>query len=327
VFGKVVRTQMNAIEKKKMQTVTIGDFARSFGTTPDDFSSQCLRLIDGTDFSYRRCEQQERDGIILEVLRKLKSDHQVIAAPERKGIWEKGWAENLAAFQDSGFDPQALMPKFLRENQPIRYAGDYIMPRNPRFEYDFMTVFRTWLFQKYLADKRTVYEFGCGTGLNLVLLADLFPESVLYGLDFVPSAVGLVNAIGENGPGNIHGHLFDMIHPDGTFDLEPGSAVLTFGALEQLAGRFTDFIEFLLAKKPALVMHVEPTVELYDENLLFDFLAVEFHRKRGYTENLLPHLQALERRGSLRILKTKRLFFGSLFMEGYTYMVWQPVQK
>lgn len=316
---------MNADDQKKMQKVAIADFAQSFGTTREDFSNHCLKLIDELDFSYRGLDPRERDAVILEVLRKLKSDRQVIAAPERKDIWEKGWAENLVAFKKSGFDPGALIPKFLRENQPIRYNGDYIMPRNPRFEYDYMTVFRTWLFQKYLTDPQTIYEFGCGTGLNLVLLAGLFPESKLHGLDFVPSAVDLVNAIGAHGPNNIRGHLFDMMHPDDAFELAPGSAVFTFGAIEQLAGRFTEFIQFLLHKNPALVMHVEPTVELYDENLLFDHLAIEFHRKRGYTENLLPHLQELERQGAIRILKTKRLYFGSLFMEGYTYIVWQPV--
>lgn len=308
-----------------MEQVTVHDFAKSFGTTPDDLSAACLKAMEESDFSYRKFDQQERDAVILGVLTKIKNDQQVIAAPERKDVWELGWAENLEMFKKSGYDRRALVPKFLRENQPIRYNGDYIMPSNSRFEYDFMTVFRLWLFPKYFSTIRTIYEFGCGTGLNLVLLANIWPEGAYRGLDFVQSAVDLVNSIGRKCSWDIRGHLFDMIHPDCTIKLDAGTGVFTFGALEQLANQYEAFIQYLLEQKPEVVIHVEPTIELYDETLLFDHLAIEFHRKRGYSEKLLPYLQDLENQGHLEILKVKRLYFGSLFMEGYSYIVWKPV--
>ncbi len=307
-----------------MQQVTVDDFAASFGTTPDNFSPECLNAIQKSDFSFRRFDPEERDAVILEVLHKIKHDQQVIAAPERKAVWEQGWAENLASFKQNGFDLRALVPKFLRENQPIRYNGDYIMPANARFEYDYMTVFRLWLFQNFFAENQSIYEFGCGTGLNLVLLANLWPARTYHGLDFVPSAVDLVNSIGGHSNWHIQGHLFDMIHPDPEFELDAECGVFTFGALEQLAGRYEDFIQYLLAQKPGRVIHVEPTIELYDETRLFDYLAIEFHRNRGYSENLLPYLQKLEAQGRIEILKVKRLYFGSLFLEGYTYIIWKP---
>jgi hypothetical protein len=308
-----------------MQQVKMDDFAASFGTTPDEFSSECVEAIEKSDFSYRKFEQPERDRIILEVLRKIQNDQQVIAAPERKDVWECGWAENLEMFKQSGCDPRSLVPKFLREKQAIRYNGDYILPTNPRFEYDYMTVFRIWLFQKYFSNMRHIYEFGCGTGLNLVLMAGLLSKCAYHGLDFVQSAVDLVNSIGDHHPWDIQGRLFDMIHPDREFKLDQGAGVLTFGALEQLASRFEAFIQYLLEQKPVVVVHVEPTIELYDEDVLFDHLAIEFHRKRGYSEKLLPYLQSLESENTIKLEKVKRLNFGSLFMEGYTYMIWTPV--
>ncbi|MDA8139110.1 MAG: class I SAM-dependent methyltransferase [Desulfobacteraceae bacterium] len=308
-----------------MPNITIADFARSFGAAPEEFSARCLAAIEESDFSYRRFSQAERDAVILEVLRKIETDQQVIAAPERREVWQRGWAENLELFKKSGFDPRALVPKFLRENQPIRYDGDYILPANARFEYDYMTVFRIWLFQKYFVGLPGVYEFGCGTGLNLVLMAGLHPGGDYHGLDFVPAAVELVNSIGQHGDWRIQGHLFDMLHPDSAFKIEPGSGVLTFGALEQLASQHEAFLQYLLKQQPAVVVHVEPTIELYDEAKLFDYLAAAFHRKRGYTQGLLPRLQELEGQGRVKLLHVKRLGFGSLFMEGYTAIVWQPV--
>jgi SAM-dependent methyltransferase len=308
-----------------MLEVSIGDFAKSFGTTIDDFSKEYLKTIHEFDFRYETLDKETRDNIILTVLQRIQNDKQIIGVEERQTEWESGWAENLDNFISSGGNLEALVPKFIRENQPIRYNGDYIMPSNPKFEYDYMTIFRIWLFQKYLTTFKSVYEFGCGTGLNLVLLATLFPDKEFHGLDFVLSAVNLVNKIGESRTWKIRGHLFDMTNPNETFKINDNSAVFTFGAIEQLAGKFKKFILYLLQNKPGLCIHVEPTVELYDENRLFDYLAINFHRKRGYTEGLLPYLQSLDKQGKIKLLKVKRLNFGSLFMEGYTYFVWQPL--
>lgn len=308
-----------------MPEVTVADFARSFAATEDEFSAECLQAVNNCDLSYSLLDQKQRDDVILCVLKKIASDTQVIGAEERTSVWEQGWSENLNAFKSQNHSLEALIPKFIRENQPIRYNGDYIMPSNPRFEFDYMTVFRIWLFQKYFAEYSNIYEFGCGSGLNLVLLASLFPEKDLCGLDFVQPPVDLIDTIGKTHNWRMTGHRFDMINPDDNFSLAENSAVFTFGALEQLASKTENFIQYLLRKKPGICIHVEPTVELYDENVLFDYLAIQFHRKRGYTERLLPRIQQLETEGKARILGVKRLNFGSLFMEGYTYIIWQPL--
>lgn len=322
---RIVSEAHSNFQESCMPQITIADFARSFAASEDEFSEECLKAIKGSDFSYKLLDQKERDDVILCVLKKIASDTQVIGAEERTSVWEQGWAENLHAFSEQNHNLEALIPKFIRENQPIRYNGDYILPANPRFEYDYMTVFRIWLFQKYFADHSNIYEFGCGSGLNLVLLASLFPQKNLYGLDFVQPSVDLINTIGKTHNWRLSGELFNMITPDDSFKLAENSAVFTFGALEQLASKTENFIQYLLHQKPGICIHVEPTVELYDENNLFDYLAIQFHRKRGYTERLLPRLQQLQAEGKTKILGVNRLNFGSLFMEGYTYIIWQPV--
>ncbi len=308
-----------------MPEVTLADFASSFGTTVDDFSQDCSRMIAEGEFGYEILDGEERDEIILDILKKIDSDEQVIGAKERKNVWYHGWEENLEKFIESGYDPEALIPKFIRRNQVVRYNGKYIRTSNPKFELNYITVFRQWVIEKYLAHYEPIYEFGCGTGFNLVAIANLYPSKKLYGLDFVQPSIDLVNKIGDCKGLHIKGLMFDMITPNVDFQLDEKSAIFTFGAIEQLAGRFENFVQFLLEKRPKLCIHIEPTIELYDENSLFDFLACKFHRKRGYTEGFLPHLQRLESQGKLRIEKIKRLRFGSLFMEGYMYFIWYPL--
>lgn len=307
-----------------MLKITVADFANSFGTDVGDIPAKCTNLIENIDFGYRVIRGKERDKVILDVLRKIETDKQVVGAEVRRGVWETGWAENLREFIESGGNINAITPKFIRAGRPIRFAQKYIMPNNPNFELDYFSVFRLWLFKKYFADFDSIYDFGCGTGFNLVTLAQLFPEKRLYGLDFVPSASDLINKLAHRYKWNMTGFLFDMISPDETLRLDENSAVLTAGAIEQLSGRFEAFLQFLLKSSPAICVHIEPTVELYDENNLVDYLAARFHRKRGYTQGFLPRLQQLQNEGVLELLKVKRLFFGSLYFEGFTYIVWKP---
>lgn len=312
------------MKDKTTQEVTLEDFVRSFGTTIEDIPDDCRELIAKTDFRYKILQGEERDKVILDVLKKIESDRQVIGAPERKDAWGKGWEENLQDFVNSGYDLNKLVPKFIRASQVVRFNGNYIMPFNPNFELDYFSIFRLWLFRRYLNNLESIYEFGCGTGFNLIVLSQLYPEAKLHGLDFVSSSVDLVSKLGEVYGWNMKGHLFDMLSPDDNFKIDNNSAIFTVGAVEQLASNFEPFLQFLLGQSPKLCIHVEPTIELCNENNLIDYLAMKFHRKRGYTENYLTRLRELEAQNRVEILKVKRLFFGSLYIEGYSLIIWEP---
>lgn len=307
--------------------LALEDFANSFGTTVDDIPNECKQLIANIDFRYRIIREEERDGIILNVLKKIESDQQVIGTEERKDAWEKGWSENLQEFIDNNFDLSKITPKFIRHGQPVRFNRQYIISINPNFELDYFKIFRTWLFKKYMKDFNYIYDFGCGTGFNLIALAQMYPDKELYGLDFVDPPRDMVNKIGEIYGWKMRGYIFDMISPDNDFKIEKNSVIFTSGSIEQLAGRFEPFLQFVLKKSPELCINIEPTIELYDENNLIDYLAMKFHRKRRYTENYLPRLMELDRQGKIEIIKVKRLFFGSLYMEGFTYIIWKPLNN
>jgi len=305
--------------------ITLDDFARSFGTDIEDIREKCIGLIDNHDFSYMLINGYEYDQLILHILKKIEEDRQIIGAPERKQVWSNGWEENYHDFIDSNYDLDKLIPKFIRYGQPIRYNLTYIKPSDPKFEFNYYSVFRQWLFKKYLAEYENMYEFGCGTGFNLVTLAQLYPDKNLYGLDFVPYPVKLINKIAEHYKYNLTGHLFDMISPNKfPLSLKENSAIFTIGSIEQLAGRFEKFIKYLLEQHVSLCIHIEPVIELYNENNLVDYLAIKFQEKRGYTKGFLPYLKKLESHKMIEILKAKRLFFGSLYMEGYNCIIWRP---
>lgn len=308
-----------------MKVVTAKDFARAFDVSESDIVDKCGRLIDSSDFSYSYIDGEQRDQLIIKILEKIKEDNQVIGEPKRKDVWQNGWQENLNDFIDSGYDLKALVPKYVRPNQPIRFMQKYILPHAPEFELQFFDVYRQWLFKTYFNDVDNCYEFGCGTGFNLVALAKLFPKMELYGLDFVKSSYDLVNEIAKAYSLNLKGCLFNMIEPDDHLRIKSNSGVFTIGSIEQLRGKFHDFIEYLIHNRPNVVVFTEPVVELYDIEKLEDYLAYRFQEKRGYTRDLLPYLQKLEGQNRIKIEKIRRLYFGSLFMEGYNLIAWRPV--
>jgi hypothetical protein len=305
--------------------LTLDTLAQSFGTTVDDLTDECHDLLQNMDSRYYLVSGIEREKLIADILHRIDDDKQIIGAPERTDKWFKGWKENLDDLRNSDYDLDSLMPKFIRKNQPIRFMGDYIIPSESHFEHVYFNIFRAWLFEKYFSKYDTIYDVGCGSSYNLIELCRRFPDKKVYGFDFVQSSVDIVNDLSKHHGFNTEGRLFNMIEPDFDVQLNDNSVFFTSGAIEQIASKFDNLIDFLLEKKPDLVVHIEPTYEVYDQSLLFDYLAAKFHRKRGYTMGYLPALQKLEAEGKIEIIKIKRLNFGSLFMEGFTNIIWRPL--
>jgi hypothetical protein len=285
-------------------------------------SRECADLIEGADFRYAVLEGKSRDAVYVRVLRTLESDLET-AGRHRKARWEDGWTQNLREFTASGYDLQSLVPKFVKQNEVVRLEGSYILPADPEFETHFVDVLRTWLFKTFCVEAGHIYEFGCGPAHNLVALANLFPGKQLVGLDWSGASQKLIAKIVEVHQFRISGRPFDMFSPDVSCEIPQNSAVFTIGAMEQLGREFESFLQFLLQKKPAVCINVETLYELYDQADLFDYVAAAYLRKRGYLQGFLPRLRELEREGIVEILKVQRTF-GSLYHDGYSFVVWRP---
>jgi hypothetical protein len=129
------------------------------------------------------------------------------------------------------------------------------------------------------------------------------------------------------GDNNIHGFNFDFFKPDHSFKLDKNGAVITISALEQTGIKFNRFVNYLLKNKPEICIHIEPIYELLDDNNLMDFLSIKYIQKRNYLWGFLDHLRKLESKGKIKIIKAQRTYIGSLFVDGYSVIVWRPILK
>lgn len=306
--------------------LTQKDFASSFGVKESEISAKTSDLIEKLDFEMSEITGRAKDELLIQVIDKIRQDEQVIASPIRKEIWRKGWAENLQLYIDSGGAYSTLIPKFIRAGLPIRWFGKYFESHDQDFELNYISVLREFVFESYFKNIDSLYEFGAGTGFNLVHASQSLPGVKLIGTDFVPSAVELINRVGSDFSIPLSASVFDMMNPGAAnLKMDPNSGVLTFGALEQLGGNLVPMIDYLCEQRPNICVHIEPAVELYDPEILEDYLAIWFQAKRGYSAGLISLLQDYQKQGLISIKKIQRLNFGSLMMEGYNLIVWEPI--
>jgi SAM-dependent methyltransferase len=288
--------------------------------------AESLRLLETNDLSYRVLSGKEREDCMVGMLQRLDSGKMSVAGKEKQGLWEQGWGENLRNFIAQGGDLDELVPKYYRPFQPCRLRGEFVQGNDRNLEYHFFKALRAYIFSEYAKDADTVYEFGCGPGHNLAALAQLYPQKRLYGFDWAATAVELVNRIADCKKFDLHGIAFDMFHPDEGIVIErERSLLLTMGALEQTDNDFGAFLDFIVRKKPALCVHVEPLRELYDKDTLFDYLALKHHDQRKLLGNFIARLKEYERRGEAKIETVQKVDFGGWMEDGWSYVVWRPL--
>ena len=65
-------------------------------------------------------------------------------------------------------------------------------------------------------------------------------------------------------------------------------------------------------------------VEGVDDQNSVDLAAIRFHEQRNYWRGFPKKLAELKEAGTIEILKQKRSYFGSLYIEGYSQFIWRP---
>ncbi|MBM3514108.1 MAG: hypothetical protein FJX59_10375 [Alphaproteobacteria bacterium] len=275
---------------------------------------------------WRRLTPSERDGAILGAIRENERDDLASAGPEGIARWEKGWAEVAARVANDGASEDTLRPQYFRY-EFMRLLGDYARPEARDLEYRIHKMLSELVFRTHLAGLESIVEFACGTGINLMRIGKIFPTIKLTGCDWAKPSQDILGRIATQHGINLAGKLVNLWTGEGADPaaLRHGrTGILTVHGLEQIGAGWGPFLKIVEAMKPAIVVHIEPIVEMYDPNSLLDALAICYHKKRKYVDGFLTEIRAREAAGQAEIVATKRFNFGSSFQEAYTLVVWRP---
>jgi len=273
------------------------------------------------NFNYFPLTEKEYNDYLVDVVNVLMKGI-VKSGEHRIDDWENGWGENLNKFIASN-NIEDLKPRYHSKNKLVRWNKQVVNPECPNFDYNIHKIFVDSIIKHYLKDVNNIFEFGCGPGYHLLRIKDYFPTKNLYGADWTVASQNLIAEINSKLNTNITGFNLDFFKPDYSIKIPENSGIYTVAALEQVGENYKEFVKFLLEKKPAVCVHLEPIDELLDETQLIDNLSRHYFRKRNYLKGFLPYLEDLESQGKIEIIKKQRIYTGSYFIEGHSLVVWK----
>lgn len=303
--------------------ITSEEFAGWFRCEKHSLGPDSLSTLEQSDLRWRQTSKIEAEEYILEYIKKLEGEWIERDREQNREAWSRGWTENLEEVRSKGPSALTCRPRYFRGSRFLRLQQDIVVTPNHQIEHDLLTATRQYLFSQYLNHADTICEIGCGSGQNLWLLSEMFPDKKIIGLDWVQPCVDIAEEIAKTGR-KVSAKLFDMVHPDPDYRLPENTAIISIHALEQIGNQHSALINWILAQKPSIVLQHEPTVEFYDSQNLYDALALWYSKKRRYLEGYLTALRKHEEQQRLRILSSFRPKVGGVFHEA-SVLIWKPL--
>lgn len=305
--------------KEKKKILSISDFERAF---KERLSLYVKKKIKEYNLVYSEITAEERDSWLRKNIDAILDPYLIYSGKHRVKQWEKGWGQNLKELVDIT-KVESIMPHYYSKYPIVRFERRFLKSVSDNFERNTLYIIQHWLFDKYLREAENIYEFGCGTGHNLFLARDVNSTAKIWGLDWTTSSQKIIKKLVKEGiDRNMDARKFDFFNPDNKFILGKNSIIYTVAALEQVGENFIKFVDYLMKNKPKLCIHIEPIGELLDDNNLMDYLSIKYFKKRNYLSGFLSYLRELEKEGKVTIHKAQRSYIGSLFIDGYSVIVW-----
>ena len=302
------------------------DYRKCFGEN-SFFPKIIKKKINQTKLVYASIKQNNLDKIYLDLVNLNFFTKKSISGPHRHKEWENGWKYNFNQFKLKK-NLNSLVPLwfYAGRRKPLRLFGRYIKPISTNFEYKYKKIFLYWIFLKYFKKVDNIYEFGCGTGHDLLLLREIFPKKNLTGFDWSFNSkkiIKLINKKHKKAKIKFNFLNFFNFNKD-NFIIPKNTGVFTSGALEQTGKYYKKFVKVLINKKIKVCVNIEPMEEFYDfKNKLLDKFAYTYHKKRGYLKNYLSYLKLLEKKKIIKIIKIHKNGLGCYKHESYNYVVWK----
>ncbi len=307
-----------------MQTITPREFSEIIGV-PLAALKRKSSVFPFPDLKYRVLAGRERDRIVLDVLQTIEGGKLRAAGKNDPSHWVRGWGKIRDLVREQGVSAEVLSPQRHKLLPASRLGGNYVVSDDPLFEFKLSLIVRKAILGHFLKGYSRIVEFGCGTGLNLYILARLYPDKELIGCDWARPSLDMLGEIAASLNRPIGGYVFNMLDPTGAIPLDRETAVVTALALEQLGNGYQPFLRYLVRKKPALCLHLEPLLELYDRDVLADDVAIKYHTHRNYLNGFLPALRSLAEKGTIEILTERRVKFGNMYHDPYSTVAWRPL--
>jgi SAM-dependent methyltransferase len=282
--------------------------------------------IDAYSLDCKFLNSEQEDDLLSIINKEIDAGSFSRSGPHRISAWEGGWGENLFEYSVTR-NQEFLIPKYFGKSSVHRINRHFVISNDREFELKLLRIIQLRVFSKYLRDAGAIYEFGCGTGHNLLYFNTLYPGRRLIGLDWSQTSQKIIESVRtDQDLKNLEGFRFDFFNPDLNLKLSPKSPVLTVASLEQSGQNFEAFLDYLISQGSRRIVHIEPFHEVLDSNHKLDVQSISYMKARNYISGYIASIKALEVKKRARILELARSFVGSKYIDGYTTMVWEILE-
>ena len=299
-------------------------FSSLFSVEGQTLFPSTLRALEKADTRFREASQAEYERHLLNYFALLQREEIIRDTAQNYEAWLRGWTLNLNEILAAGPSAETCKPKYFRGSEFLRWRKGLVVTPNPQLEHDLFVVARHQIFNYWLRDYSAVHELGCGSCGNLWLLQEIFPDKTIRGYDWVEPSCKIASEIGRHTGRDVAGARLNFLEPPAKLAIEPNAAVISIHALEQIGDQFGPLLQSILNSKPALVLHYEPILDLYDPANVLDALARWYSEKRRYLKGFLPALHKLRDEGKIEILQEHRPGLGGILHE-MSLIVWRPI--
>ena len=238
--------------------------------------------------------------------------------------WEIGWKENLIEILNSKDFENALIPKYLTKSKNLRVNGKYYRVEQisdiPLIHHQ---IIDSLLRKLPKVDFEKIIELGAGSCNNAKLINNLFPNTPLLLTDWSNESISIAKHLTTLLSNKISGAFYDFFALENKVDLF-NCLVITVHSLEQIGSDMT-VLERILAKRPKLVLNIEPIVEDYETSSEAGTLLIKLHNQRDYFTGFPSWLRDNEKKGKLRILQSGKVKIGTEISEPYSFYIWEPI--
>ena len=173
----------------------------------EKLSDEFKKRIDQREIYCYEASEEEKESCILKCVKAIISENLVEAGEHRREQWEQGWNENLEILNESlqkAPDDKSVIastiPKYYGKYDYCQLNQQFVRVGSRDYEHHVLSVLVEWVYERLLKGCRNIYEFGCGTGQNLLTLRELIKEysrnTKLYGLDWTEASQSIIKAIG-----------------------------------------------------------------------------------------------------------------------------------
>jgi len=263
-------------------------------------------------------------GLRALLARRLERNVAQVSAEYDAGSWkavveQKKWAQ-CASLHDY------LVPA--DERVRVAKIKDRLVRIKTNEYYNYRLKILQEVLEQYAGDESELVELGCGYGANLFSLALSGRWASLSGFDISKNGISAGREAARHfGLPNVSFDHLDITDPDDpNYPRIKGKTVYTYYCLEQLKRSTHAVIENIIRAGARRVIHIEPTFELLRMWHPVDLTTFFYVKKQDYQDNLVTTLKDFEKRGLVRIVDLKRLYYAPTHRNDPTLICWEPTE-